>query len=109
VLPLRANLGVFLMLMAVFTVDTESSKDSSSACGHLHFGEGGLVESDSQYSSMSLFSSAIANIMSLWFLTHASFGHQDASSAQCQAAGLNNFFKANALGPGLLCACCHSK
>jgi len=32
--PLRADLGVFLALMASLTIDMESSIDSSSTCGH---------------------------------------------------------------------------
>jgi len=77
--PLRADLG-FLMLMAVLTVETESSRDSSLAWGHLRFGEGGLVVSNSQYRAASL-SSAAASMRSLWFLIPSSFRHQNVSSA----------------------------
>jgi len=45
--PFKADFGIFLMLIAIWTIDTESSMDSSLAWGCLCFGDRGLVVSTS--------------------------------------------------------------
>jgi len=90
VIAFDGGFGRFLALMAVLTVGTESLRDSSLACGHFLFGDGGLATSTSQYKASSALS-ASTSIKSLGFFMHSSLGHQNVSSARRRASGLNHF------------------